>query len=315
MRALVALSEPDPARAAAPAVRPAAGDLPALLDRADRHSVLPAVLRNLRAMGLGGEALTPGRRRLLERTALSLRLRGQLAEILPAMASEGVAPIILKGPTFADRLYGEPSLRPFTDLDLLVARDAWPAADRAMASLGYRPGHEAGRKHAGAYGEETYRRDASAGAVELHWNLVNSPALRPGLSVTWEDLGGGGELSPEALLTVAAVHGAASHQFDRLGLLWDVALAVRGAAGPVDAGALRSLLDRTGAARAMRMALHLADAVLGEQAARALAARLALGRPDPLERALLTPAVVLDTDGRLAVARRLGFRQRLKRRL
>ena len=320
-RALVALSEPDPGRVAPPAVLPRALGLQALLEQADRHGVLPAVLRNLQSLGAGAADLAPARRRLLERTALTLKLRGQLAELRKALAAAGVVPIVLKGPVFAERLYGEPALRPFTDLDLLIDRATWPAAERAMAQLGYRSRHEAGRKHADAYGEETFRlaADATAGAVELHWNLVNSPALRAGLSVTYDDLGGGGDdgkgLSPEALLVIAAVHGAASHQFDRLGLLWDVALAVRGEGGTVEIDALQPILYRTGAARAMRMALHLVDVVLGERAARVLARQLHLGRPDALERALLTPAVVLDTDGRLSVARRLGFRQRLKRRL
>jgi hypothetical protein len=302
---------------ARPAEIPARRDLAALIEHADRHSVLPAVLRNLRTGGADAEGLGPARRRLLDRTALTLKLRSQLAEILPAMAAEGVVPIVLKGPVFAERLYGEPALRPFTDLDLLVDRPAWTAAERAMRSLGYRPRHQAGRKHVEAYGEETYRRDddATAGAVELHWNLVNSPSLRAGLSVTYDDLGGAAGPSPAALLLIAAVHGAAGHQFDRLGLLWDVALAVRGAAGSIDADALGALLRRTGAARAMRMALHLADVVLGERSARALSRQVRLGPPNLIERALITPSVVLDTNGRLAVARRLGFRQRLKRRL
>ncbi|MFW6153797.1 MAG: nucleotidyltransferase family protein [Planctomycetota bacterium] len=305
-----------------PAAIPGGRALQALLEQADRHSVLPAVLRNLRAIGaedgIAPGTLAPARRRLLARTALALKLRGQLTEVLETMAAEGVVPIVLKGPVFAERLYREPSLRPFTDLDLLIDRAAWAAAERAVASLGYRPRHETGRKHADAYGEETFCRadDRGAGVVELHWNLVNSPTLRTGLSVTYDDLGGGGApLSPEALLIIAAVHGAAGHQFDRLGLLWDVALAVRGEAGALDTAVVQALLDRTGAARAMRMALHLADSVLGQRAARALARQLRLGRPDAVERALLTPAVVLDIDGRLAVARRLGFRQRLKRRL
>ncbi len=315
--ALVALSEPDDRRAAPPPAVPRGSHLRALLDRADRHGVLPAVLRNLRAMDVPAEDLGDARRRLLNRTALTLKLRGQLTELLPALAAAGVVPIVLKGPVFAERLYGEPALRPFTDLDLLIDRACWPAAERAMRSLGYRARHEAGRKHAAAYGEETFdRTDPTAGSVELHWNLVNSPALRAGLSVTYDDLGGGGrDLPAEALLLIAAVHGAASHQFDRLGLVWDVALAARGAAGGVDVDALAAMIARTGAARAMRMALHLADVVLGQRAARVLARQLHLGRPGALERALLSGGVVLNPDGPFALARRLGFRQRLKRRL
>lgn len=341
-RWLVVLSDPTPLRRALPARRLHAGGIGRLCDAAGAHSVLPAVVAGLkqaveqhgiaRVVGRGDRrdpirletALESAQRRLRHLTAMSLVLRRQLAELVVALRERSLPAMTIKGPEFADRLYPQPSCRPFTDLDLLVPRDVMDEMGDVMLHLGYRLESEPAGKYPGAYGEQTWRRDRAdrlEGAVEIHWNLVNSPSLRTGVSVRYNDLqqeppvaGTAGRPTPASLLVIAAVHGAASHRFDRLGLLWDVCQVARGAAGSVDKEWLCDAIDRTGCGPAVAMALHLADAVAGEPACGDLREGVRLSRPGRLDRALLSRAVVLGMPTPLGRARRLWFRQRLKSR-
>jgi hypothetical protein len=120
--------------------------------------------------------------------------------------------------------------------------------------------------------------------------------------------------SPAALLMIAAVHGAASHWFDRLCLLWDVCQVARGAAGAVDEDWLAEAVARTGCGRALAMGLYLCEKVLGEPACLQLRRRLGLPKPGVVSRLLLSRSVVLGRPTPFGRARRLAFRQLLKKR-
>ncbi len=310
-----------------------------LLGRADAHGVLPAVLRNLRdlARSRGAESIlqarpsgTPSNESLelfekclqsagdllRKRTAVCMLLRRQ-ADQLTAALGECVPVVVLKGPTFADRLYPHPALRTFTDVDLLVKPCDVEAADEIIRQLGYSH-KDSQMKYAEGYGERGYLAVGPAGgAVELHWNLVNSPSLRRGISVEYDDLHIASQaqaLSPASLLLIAAVHAAASHSFDRLQLLWDVCLAARGAAGKIDEDWLADAAKRTGASLAVAAALDLAARVLSEPQCNALANRLGLVRNFKPWRLLLTRGVILRGHAWRDSFRRCGFRVMLKRR-
>jgi hypothetical protein len=268
-------------------------------------------------LGIGCEAaLIDARDRLMRRTAFTLVLRGQLKEIASAFDAAAVLFIVLKGPEFADRLYSDPALRPFTDLDILLPKKALDAAGECMRRLGYRPSTAAGGKYPGRYGEQSWRLpDRPAGMVELHWNMVNSPPLRRRLSVEYEHLAPaeGSATTPSALLLMAAVHAAASHRFDRLQLLCDIAQAAREAAGPLDAEWLRESAARTGSVFALSTGLRLAGEALREERCADLAARIGFGRRKGIGAVLNVRSVVRSgtVAGRL---RRQFYRELLKRK-
>ncbi|HPD17578.1 MAG TPA: nucleotidyltransferase family protein [Planctomycetota bacterium] len=321
----LALADPAPGKPV-PGL-PARLDPERLVDLADRHGVLPAVARGLRLLEAAepavAAALALAEERLLRGVAFALRLRMQLAAIAAALAEAGVPALVLKGPEFADRLYAEPALRPFTDLDFLLPREALGAAGAVLEGLAYRRCPEPPSKYPGAYGEEMWVLDeAGTGAVELHWDLVNSPALRRRCSVGFGDLAlappGAGALpraTPASLLLIAAVHAAMSHRFDRLQPLADVCQAARGAAGPVDAAWLAEAASRTGSALALGAALRLAEALFREPACSELLARTpGLSQAERRGRWLLTPRAVLHSKSPAARARRQLFRELLKRR-
>ena len=99
---------------------------------------------------------------------------------------------------------------------------------------------------------------------------MNSPTVRQGLSVTYEDLKPreagdpmGDSLSPAVVLLIAAVHAAASHSFDKLQQLCDIAQLARGAAGEIDVPQLSAMTRATCAGLALRAALGLSGRTLG----------------------------------------------------
>ncbi|MCJ7544698.1 MAG: nucleotidyltransferase family protein, partial [Phycisphaerae bacterium] len=301
-----------------------------LLDLADRHTVLPTVVSNINRLAERGQVLWSGDDKaralwasvpdmILARTGVCLALRQQAREILQAFGQAGVPVLVLKGSDFADRLYPHPGLRTFTDVDLLIPQSALAAGREVMARLGYQPIVVAMKYELG-YSEEVYRRpQRAAGNVEVHTDLVNSPSLRRGLSVTFEDL----QLtpadplphpSPAATILIAAVHGAASHSFDRLQLLVDLTQAVRQAAWGLDEAWLQAAIARTGAASALAMGLRLAYRLLGEIRCREFSQRLGLPPPGWLCRLAMSRGVILRGHAWRDSFRRQLFRRVLKSR-
>jgi|WetSurMetagenome_2_1015567.scaffolds.fasta_scaffold21125_3 hypothetical protein len=345
---LLALADPASLAAAAPdplperAMWPA--DLAAVCDLAQRHGVLPAVLANLkRALAVRGraavfrglptpaeaETLASAEEALVQRTGLTMLLRHQAAEITAALAGDSAPVAVIKGPEFADRLYPSPALRLFSDIDLLIRQDDVAAAETVMQRLGYEPA-DAAMKYDAGYGERGWRRaKGPGGLVEIHWNLVNSPTLRRMVSVTLSDLQmevpqitaceqavarDRPRLTPASLLLIAAVHGATSHGFDRLQMLYDVAQVVREAAGPVDEAWLSAATVRTGSVLALETALRLAGDLVPEPRCTAMLERLSLPPASWLSRAALSPGTVLRAHAAVDGLRRQAFREFLKRR-
>jgi hypothetical protein len=303
---------------------PTPAKLRRLLKLADRHGVLAIVMENFKQL-IGREngqwhSFQPdpavwewARERTRQRTGLSLVLRGQALKIITRMQKAGLPAVVLKGGDFADRLYSHPSLRPFTDVDLLIPQRIFPETRQVFRELGYQPA-AARMKYETGYGEESWRHtEQSGGTVEIHWNLVNSPSLRRALSVTYEDLQlethqNRSRPSATAVLLIAAVHGVASHGVDRLQVLGDVVQAVRGTAGTLDEAWLAQAVPRTGTNRALATALALAYKVYGEQNCVNLMKRLGIERRAWPGNLLLTRGVVLR-----AHAPRDSFRRQLLR--
>ncbi len=253
-----------------------------LLDHSARHGVLPAAMRNLsRVVHLGSSSanrndpawqntaqhdLAAVQERLHKMIGLSELLRATTKEIEASFHARSIEMLVVKGSTFADRLYPDPALRPFTDIDLLVPDRAIADARKALADAGLSPAEEPVKKYAGGYSEEKWQHPRlGRSPVELHWNLVNSPKVRRVISLRYGDIAGhcvDGQFSPSALLVIAAVHGAAGHGFERLQTLIDVAQAARGAAGLIDINEALLLAERTGARLCLETALLTCAVVL-----------------------------------------------------
>lgn len=69
---------------------------------------------------------------------LSRRLLAERDRILEVFKEEKLSALPLKGCALADTLYGDPSLRPMGDLDLLLKEEEFDRAVRLLLKLGYR---------------------------------------------------------------------------------------------------------------------------------------------------------------------------------
>jgi hypothetical protein len=67
----------------------------------------------------------------------NLRLRHELGRTLKALRQSGIPALALKGAVMAYTVYADPSLRPMSDLDLLVPPDKKESASRVLRTLGY----------------------------------------------------------------------------------------------------------------------------------------------------------------------------------
>jgi Uncharacterised nucleotidyltransferase len=101
-------------------------------------------------------------------------LAAELAKVEPALARACAArPLILKGPAAA-RLYERRPLRPFGDLDLLVARSDLALAAGALSEHGYSEVVEFGPGFAETHGHDVHLRRTVGRRpidIELHWRI------------------------------------------------------------------------------------------------------------------------------------------------
>jgi hypothetical protein len=166
-----------------------------------------------------------------------------LRRLLAAFGDAAIPVIPLKGPALGDALYGDPSLRPFTDLDLLVRRADVERAVALLANIGYR--HIARDRtftHELAHATAACFVPADTGSgdfpVDLHWGLVSFPAGATPRTIDAEEVWTRAvaterwelpllELCREDLLLYLALHLAVHHPF--VGFVWrlDLALLLR----------------------------------------------------------------------------------------
>lgn len=97
-------------------------DLPRLLELARKHGVvghLGACLNILDAV-IPSEITQALLERQREHNFLSLRLTAELFRLLELFNRNEISVLVIKGPVLAAQAYGDPSLRSYGDLDLLV---------------------------------------------------------------------------------------------------------------------------------------------------------------------------------------------------
>jgi hypothetical protein len=331
---LILLSDPEGLKLSAPPRALAKTALDKILNVAESHGVLPATVLNLSAARAGGCAelvagggkediesiIASKKSRLRAGMVFSLMLRRQGDNLMKALSAKSIPAFILKGAHFADRLYNPPSLRTFTDVDIMVPRNAAADVSPVLEGLGYRRTMGGRMKHALDYGQEAWEPDGwPGGLVEIHWDLVNSPRLRRNMSCSFDELqfektsGPSPSVpSPAGLLLIASVHAATSHSYDRLLQLYDIRQICVGKAGRLDTAYLSEILAPSGCMASVMVGLNLCWRVLKSEECLDLAARLKLTMPMPLK-ALVTPSMLQREPNKIDTLRRKILREVLKR--
>jgi hypothetical protein len=266
---------PESARHARSLVHPGL-DWDSLFDRALRHGVVQLLDRGLNSAchDLVPEEIQRRLRDYCLSSALHSRYLGrELQQILEVLDSSGVPALPFKGPALSQMAYGDATLRPASDLDILVEREDVPRVKRVLQSRGYRP-----------WVEMTPRQEAAQLRIRYNYKLVGPTgrmllevhwAIAPrqfGLSLDFQELWDRRvelswlgrytqSLSPEDLFLVLVIHGD-RHGWRRLQWVCDLAELVR-ATPKMD---WASVIQRARARRSLRrvlLALALVEQVLG----------------------------------------------------
>ena len=214
----------------------------------------------------------------LRRRRSRMRIRGlrqleALADATGALAGRDIPCVVLKGLPLSQRLHGHPLARESIDIDLLVRRDAFSAAERTLRDRGwhrrsptFRETPARNRWYARLSKDIVLARPARTGngpplVLELHRRLMNNPHL---LDVSFDRLhaqgvttmvGGHAFRTPsdDVQLGYLACHGL-EHCWHRLKWLCDIAALV--------ASMDESCLDRSlGWCRAQGLGIAVAPAL------------------------------------------------------
>lgn len=146
----------------------------ALIQLAMRHDVMPLLYRNLQQVcpdALPRYISGPLRIRHEAQVLEARRHAEELVRVLAVFADRGIRAVPYKGPALAQRLYGDLSLRPFGDLDILILERDVPMAQDLIRRVGYEfvsPG-DADRELV------FWRSDGTR--LELHWRFASWPVV------------------------------------------------------------------------------------------------------------------------------------------
>jgi hypothetical protein len=240
-----------------------------VFDLAAWHGLMPVLAQNLAlscADQLPDEIAGEFAARLTANVQRSLLAVGEIARVNERLKSAGIRSAPFKGPAQAAQLYGEPFLREFHDLDVLITPEDSDAADAILRTLGYVPSVNVAPEHRSLYMrsecDREYVHQVNGIHLELHWAITPpyfgvwlpaaelieraTPIHFRGVTVD--------TLSPEDLLLVLCVNGA-KEVWEKLE--WSAAVTVL-LGRELDWSYLDRAVQRTAARRMLLIGLGLA---------------------------------------------------------
>jgi Uncharacterised nucleotidyltransferase len=255
-----------------------------LLLLAEEHGVIGHLAACLSI--LEEDALLPETRQLLmdrqrAQNFLTLRLTAELFRLLERFASENIAAMVVKGPVLAMQAYGDPAIRSYGDLDLLVRQRDIRRATELMITVGYQAAVPLSAIDAGKIpGQYLFSKPDSKLLVELHNDLTlrYSPRRLPMEEFFARQVRvrlDGHEapaLCVEDELVLICIHGA-KHLWERLIWVADVAALVSRQSG-MDWERAAGSAQAAGAERMLHTGLCLAADLLNVQLPENVSARM-----------------------------------------
>jgi Uncharacterised nucleotidyltransferase len=208
----------------------------ALIRLAMRHDVMPLLYRNLQQVcpnSVPESVLNPLRARYEAQAAQAKKQAEELLQLLSLFEEEDVFVLPYKGPTLAQRLYGDLALREFSDLDLMVLESDIPKAQQLIRSAGYEFSCLKDESELAEYvpkKRELQFRRADGMLLELHWLFAmrmacvkNDPER---FLQRFDVVSLGGKQTPtlalETYLLILSLH-ATKHRWRELKLICDIA--------------------------------------------------------------------------------------------
>lgn len=249
-------------------------DWPILLQEAESHDVMPLLAERL--MTLDPVLVPPDIRDMLREsrrafTACSLQMTAELFCLLERFAAVGIETLVTKGPALSVRCFGDPGMRQYSDLDLVIREKDIRRATQAMLDLGYEPrvpltvidakkipGEYAFRK----YGMQLLLEFHTERTFRYHPRPLQIEKIFQRRAVVAVDGRDVPALSLEDELILICVHGA-KHFWERLMWIADVAALIARQAPDWDRALAAAHEVR--AERILRLGLRLALDVLGAE--------------------------------------------------
>jgi hypothetical protein len=246
-----------------------------LLAVAEQHGVeghLAASLREFEAALVPPEIRQTLIDRKREQNFFTLRLNAELFRLLEQFSLIGIDAMVIKGPVLAVQAYGDPGMRSYGDLDLLVRQRDIRRATELMSGAGYVPAVPLSAIDAGKIpGQYLFFKPESKLIVELHndFTLRYFPrrlllekvfARQIRVRVDAHDVPAP---SVEDELVLICIHGA-KHFWERLLWIADVAALVSRQTD-IDWDRVRGSAKAVGAERMLHTGLRLAADLLKMQ--------------------------------------------------
>jgi putative nucleotidyltransferase-like protein len=270
---LCACASPSPSSAAEISSLTANLDWNLALQLAEEHGVLGVVAGRLKE---SGQAELPAaiweilQSRTRAQLLFTMSMAAELFRILDAFEQAGIKTILVKGPVVSLLAYGDPAVRSFVDLDLLVRDAAILPASKILTAIGFKAKVSEGAISAGKIpGEYLFQLADAQRIVDLHTEKTFRYYPRP---MRIEDLFTrqqrvrleGREipaLSLEDEMVLNCIHGA-KHFWERL--IWPADIAAIVARHPEIAwDRVRRAASDVGAERMVHVGLLLAESLLG----------------------------------------------------
>ena len=270
-------------------------------DRAMKHKVAALFASRMEEHGHAEKIPEPFRAKLakvlVDADARVEATRHTLVQVSEAFRRAKIDFFATKGPFLAEKVYGDPRIRPFSDLDVVVRKDQLGGAERALVELGYRfynapfiSRHSEERRGPVVRSRKPAISDAEARRlylehhrcfpfvlpngddrrpVDLHWALANPRVLRAAPERLWdwttEETVFGMKLrilKPEASLVHVAVHAMEQAPFSfKILHLCDVVWMLHRLGPTLRMDDLRKLLEEWGGEGHLLRAIQLARRV------------------------------------------------------
>jgi Uncharacterised nucleotidyltransferase len=253
------------------------------LELAEEHCVQGVVTERLKEPGHAGmpeAAWEKLQGKMRTQHLFTLSMTAELFRILDAFAKAGIETILVKGPIVSFLAYGDPAVRGYVDLDLLLRDAAILPASRILSGLGFESDVPEAAILAGKIpGEYLFKRTGAQQLVELHTEKTFRYYPRP---MRIEDLFTRQRRVPlegrevpalclEDELVLNCIHGA-KHFWERL--MWPADIGAIVARHPEIAWErVRQAARDVGAERMMHVGLLLAESLLGVPVPAEMAAR------------------------------------------
>ncbi|UPT76862.1 nucleotidyltransferase family protein [Sulfurovum sp. XGS-02] len=225
-------------------------DLNVLINLLNAHGILPLVYKTIKKiveddsylnathLTLNDEILIELKAHYMSISQRNMLMSAELIRIMKLLEDNGIEALAFKGPTLAQQVYGDITLRQFGDLDVLIKKEDIYKIDDLLQSHGYKrlltltPVQE---KIWIKYAHDLGLIHSQKGThFEMHWSFLDEDyPMQLNLDSYWNNLQkieiNGKKIptfSSENLLVYLCIHGS-KHLWERIGWIKDIDLLIK----------------------------------------------------------------------------------------